>query len=114
GIHGESFSATAAAVAGFNLNSGPGVYGKSVSGSAIHADGNATQAQDKGGFVKAMAYISGNGTVIRCYNSQRPASEVSTVPCGINCRISTTGKYIVNFGFPVRNRFAMVIADGVE
>src|SRR6185369_77229 len=48
--------------------SGTGVYGTSETGAAVHADGNATQARDKGGFVKAMIYYRWPGEIVRCFN----------------------------------------------
>ncbi len=62
---------------------GTGVYGVSAAGAAVHAEGNATQARDKGGFVKAMAYIDGDdGTIVRCFNSSLADAAASAGNCG--------------------------------
>lgn len=89
---------------------GVGVYGESVGGAAVYSQGNAVQPADKGGFVKAMAYIDpfrpgGIQYVVRCYNSQQIGNGVSTVPCGITVTRIDTGRYEVDFGFDVRERF---------
>jgi hypothetical protein len=89
---------------------GVGVYGESAGGAAVYSQGNAVQPADKGGFVKAMAYIDpfrpgGVQYVVRCYNSQQSGNGVSTVPCGITVTKINTGRYEVDFGFDVRERF---------
>jgi len=85
---------------------------QSAAGPALHAEGNATQARDKGGFVKAMAYIDpylpDGQRVVRCYNSQRAGNLASTAPCGITVEKLGPGRYIINFGFDVRDRFISV------
>jgi hypothetical protein len=88
-----------------------GVYGRSATGAAVHAEGNAVQARDRGGFVKAMAYIDpflpADQYVVRCYNSQ--TNVPSTTPCGITVTRSSFGGvggvYQINFGFNVEDRF---------
>jgi len=81
------------------------IAGEGASGYAIGIEGNATQNRDKGGWVKAMAYINGDGTVLRSYN---PFSTTSATRGGL--RIS--GDYIVNFGFQVSDRFWSATVDG--
>ncbi len=71
------------------------------------AFGNAAQARDKGGFVKAMVYVSSDGTIARCYNSQ---TSNSTVPCGFSIDHFTNGGYTVDFGFQISDRFYSVTA----
>ncbi len=102
GVYG---SATAASSAG--------VWGHNPTGAAIHADGNATQARDKGGFVKAMAYIDpflpAAQYVVRCYNSQL---DPSTPDCGIKVTRPWQGNYSIDFGFYLEDRFISVTARG--
>lgn len=79
-----------------------GVYaGNTAGGTAVHAEGNATQARDKGGFVKAMAYIDPflppAQYVVRSYNSQPGAAVTFTR--------AFAGAYTINFGFNVEGRF---------
>ena len=112
-LHAETGLANTAAVYGYATGSGGvGVYGQSAAGAAVHAEGNATQARDKGGFVKAMAYIdpflSPSQYVVRCYNSQRTGNATSTAPCGITVTRLGPGSYRVDFGFDVRDRFISV------
>ncbi len=76
----------------------------------MYSQGNAVQPADKGGFVKAMAYIDpfrpgGIQYVVRCYNSQQIGNGVSTAPCGIAVTKIQPGRYEVDFGFDVRERF---------
>jgi hypothetical protein len=107
GQNGGSGSGTAGRSA-----SGPGVYGESSSGYAMVAAGHTQQARDKGGWVKAMAHIqvsNANGAqVAHCFNSQQPAPSSATVPCGISVYRVNAGVYNIDFGFRVRDRFAIV------
>ena len=124
GVHGESTSGTgvagvshspdAAAVGGSNDTGGTGVFGQSFggfnTGFAMVADGHAKQTLDKGGWVKAMAYVSGSDSSIqRCYNSQKIPH--ATGDCGMSVTF-TGGTYFVDFGFNVADRF--VIATAVQ
>lgn len=83
----------------------------------MHADGNATQARDKGGFVKAMAYIDpflpAAQYVVRCYNSQQVGNAASSAPCGIQVFRTATGTYTIDFGFNVEDRFISVTSRSV-
>ncbi|MBE0544787.1 MAG: hypothetical protein IH623_25905 [Verrucomicrobia bacterium] len=115
-LHAETPAASTAAVYGNATGTGGiGVYGRSTSGTAVFAEGNAVQVRDKGGFVKAMAYIDpflpANQYVVRCYNSQQAGSAVSTAPCGITVTRSSEGHYRINFGFNVEDRFVSLTAQ---
>jgi hypothetical protein len=88
---------------------GTGLQGRSVTGVAVYADGNAAQARDKGGFVKAMAFINpflpADQYVVRCFNSQPPGNGSSVAPCGIIAtRPDQPGHYIVDFGYRTPSR----------
>ena len=73
----------------------------------MQASGNATQSLGSGGWVKAVAYVSGT-TVDYCYNSQvSNPSTASTAPCGFSSSESG-GVYTVDFGFIVNDRFISV------
>ena len=72
------------------------------------AEGDVLQSRNKGGWVKAMAYIRGDGTIIRCFNSQIAGSAASTVPCGFTVNRVQSGFYEVNFGFTVSDRFVSI------
>lgn len=67
--------------------------------------GDVTQPRDKGGFVKAMAYLDpflpAAQYVVRGYNSQVAGPATST----ISMTRSGPGQYRVNFGFNVSDRF---------
>lgn len=94
--------------------SGYGLYGKNLSGMALGVEGNATQNRDKGGLVKAMIYVNDDGTVARCYNSQRFDGGASLPPSGnTGCGFSVGRSYFndepfqthVIFDFQVSDRF---------
>jgi hypothetical protein len=102
-----------AAVYGENTSNstGFGVYGKGTTGYAMFAEGNAGQSRDKGGFVKAMVYVNGNGTILRCYNGITGSSSGN---CGFSATRDvnlSSGAYIVNFGFRVDDRFWSATVD---
>jgi hypothetical protein len=128
-VHGDTTSFFYSGVAGTNANggpgvsgssanggpgvsgtsdSGPGVLGSSASGYAFSSSGHATQAPAMGGWVKAMVLVDPNSQppIVLCFNSQLPASEASTPPCGVTySRTIGPGGYILDFGFPVGQRF---------
>lgn len=121
-LHAETSLANTTAVYGNATGAGGvAVYGRNPSGTAVFADGNAVQARDKGGFVKAMAYIDpflpADQYVVRCYNSQQAGNTVSTAPCGITVTRVGAGIYEINFGFKVDDRFlgiTLVNVSGVN
>ena len=118
GVYGQNNNANSYGVAGHS-NNGVAVVGDSSSGWAMQALGNATQSRTKGGFVKAMAYVDPNhldpanspDPILQCFNSQRPAGR-ATPPgdCGITYSSSLTGRYTLNFGFQVSDRFVSASA----
>jgi len=109
GVDGIAHSATGSGVAGVNFSAGAGVYGHSDSGWGMITDSNVTQSREKGGWVKAMAYVdpfaSGGIAITRCYNSQQTGAAVSTPPCGISIVFHDQGDNILDFGFEVDDRF---------
>ena len=102
--------------------SGPGVRGTSISGygvvasstshPAIFAQGNVRQTREKGGFVKAMIFVKGDGTIVRGFNSFLDGDAATTSPCGFTVQKSPGffGEYVINFGFPIVDRFVNVFA----
>ena len=87
--------------------------GTTTPNAKLQVEGNAIQPPNQGGFVKAMAYIdpfrpAGVQYVVRCYNSQQSGNGVSTAPCGITVIKTERGRYKVDFGFDVRERFFSV------
>jgi hypothetical protein len=107
-IIGYSSTPSFAAIYGENTSgsTGYGVYGKSTGGVALYADGNAGQALNKGGLVKAMIYVDpflpAAQYIVRCYNG---ISNSSTGNCGFSVVRTVAGAYTINFGFPVNDRF---------
>jgi len=104
GVRGSSNTGSGVAASSI---SGAGLYATSTSGFAIQVDGDAKQTGNKGGLVKAMAYLSptlSSLVVANCYNSQVGAPN-STAPCGMTPSRLGTGTYTVDLGFDVTNRF---------
>ncbi len=118
GVQGVSASGTASGVYGQNNGGGYGVAGRSpngvgvlgdsANGFAMQAAGNTTQSRASGGWVKAMALVTVNGTIGRCYNSQATGATVSSGGCGFSVNHDGLGDYIVDFSFRVSDRFVMV------
>ena len=124
GVYGKSTS-----------NSGVGVYGETTMGNAVYglshraefaavagqndqggyamyAGGDAGQARDKGGWVKAMAYVTANRSmIIRCFNSTLAGSAASTVPCGFKPASPDEDFSVIDFGFRVDDRFVSVTSQ---
>jgi len=119
GVQGISGANSASGVYGQNNSSGYGVAGRSANGTgvlgdssagwAFNASGNATQSRNKGGFVKAMAYVDPGVTphIVRCFNSQLPASQATSGTCGITYSSTQAGVYTMDFGFQVSDRFML-------
>ncbi len=102
GVWGQGNANTG--VYGLSTN-GIGVWGQSTSGPAMRADGNAVQAGDKGGWVKAMAVVRGDGVILNCYSGVTGASSNG---CGFSVNHWTAGGYGIDFGFSIRNRFVSI------
>ena len=114
GLYGKSDSSYG--VNGISID-GTGVYGQSTDGQgvvgysqhafAMVADGDAKQSYVSGGWIKAMALVSGT-TILRCYNSQAiDLSVVDTPPCGFSST-GSSGDWTVQFSFIVDGRFVSV------
>jgi hypothetical protein len=107
GVHGINDASTAVGVYGENsATNGYGVYGHAPNGYGMATDSNASQARTMGGWVKAMVYVDPfKGGIQRCFNSQLPGSQATTVPCGITYTRNEPGNYTIDFGFQVDDRF---------
>jgi hypothetical protein len=70
----------------------------------LQVAGHASQDRAMGGFVKALVYLNGDGTIARCYNGVTGSSSGN---CGFFAGRGTqsTGYYWVDFGFQVSDRF---------
>ena len=82
----------------------------------VSAGGNALQSLPSFGFPKAMAEIHEDGlsaTVNRCYNgisgASTPATCGFTVTGNMGPTGTLTGAFLINFGFPVNNRFVYAV-----
>jgi len=116
GVFGHSTAGAAAGVEGFGENNstgvlgrgkaGPGVKGTSVSGYAMLADGHTQQTLSHSGWAKAMVQVQPALLgIYRCFNSQLPASEATTPPCGFKFSRTTDGISEIDFGFPIYDRY---------
>ena len=121
GVQGTSSVNGASGVYGQNSNAGGyGVYGRNTAGGyGMGTDGPAFQTRTQGGWVKAMAYVKPVGaggtpgqTILRCFNSQLPASQASTPPCGFTEGEPQTGTVTIDFGFEVDDRFPVATGYG--
>jgi hypothetical protein len=106
GIEGIANHGTAAWGVNGMSDHGVGVRGSSSDGFAFAAVGNAFQSRDKGGWVKAMAYVSGE-TITSCYNSWADGTTIYTPPCGITIS-RNYALYTIDFNFQVNDRFISV------
>src|SRR5262249_69320 len=74
----------------------------------------AGQARDKGGLVKAMLYVDpflpADQYIVRCYNG---ITNSSTGNCGFSVTRNDVGRYTINFGFTVSDRFASLTLEGL-
>jgi hypothetical protein len=69
----------------------------------VSLGGNIMQPRDKGGAPKAMLYVNGNATIIRCYNG---VTGSATGNCGFSVgHLIPQGSYFVELGFTVSDRF---------
>jgi len=112
GVYGQDNNANSYGVAGHSDN-GVAVVGDSSGGWAMQALGNATQTRTRNGFVKAMAFIdplasSASDKIQQCFNSQLPPTQATSGDCGITYSRTAAGKYALNLGFRVDDRFALV------
>jgi hypothetical protein len=112
GVDGIAHTATGSGVAGVNFSAGVGVYAHSDSGWGVLTDSNVSQTRDKGGWVKAMAFVDPNVpsgiAVTRCFNSQLGGAAASTPPCGISINHIGQGLNLLDFGFQVNDRFVSI------
>lgn len=62
------------------------------------------------GGAKAMVFVNGDGTILRCYNG---VTGATTGNCGftVSRGVVPAGRYSVDFGFNVSNRFYSVSAN---
>jgi hypothetical protein len=112
GVYGQDNNLNSYGVAGHSDN-GIAVVGDSLNGWAMQALGNATQTRTRGGFVKAMAFVTPSNTsdpIGQCFNSQLSPGGASGPPgnCGITYSHLAPGAYDITFGFRVDDRFASV------
>ncbi|MDQ3131889.1 MAG: hypothetical protein M3Q99_14170 [Acidobacteriota bacterium] len=85
----------------FGTNGSPSNYDMQITDT-----GNITQPVAANGLVKAMIYVNpslpADQYVVRCYNG---ITNSSTGSCGFSMTRTSTGQYLINFGFQVNNRF---------
>ena len=108
GVYGQANARTGTPIAvyGNAYYGGTGVYGTSLTGNAMVANGNVSQSRTGGGWVKAMVFYDGEngGGLARCYNSTLTGTAATTPPCGFTITGTSNGIEI-DFGFEVDDRF---------
>lgn len=78
-------------------------------GGPIYMQGNTTQDLGGYGFPKAMVFLNGDGTIIRCYNGLNGATSGG---CGFSTgRVINTGVYYVIFPFDISARFFSISVE---
>lgn len=131
GVEGDSSAQAGSGVAGINSGGGIGVYGQGGTGVVakgsttgvfgtgpsygFDTDSNVHQARSAGGWAKAMVTVNGSSApykILRCFNSTLSGSAASTVPCGFNLAEESPGRFTIDFGFEVDDRFWSVSAEG--
>jgi hypothetical protein len=119
GVDGFAHSRNGSGVAGINFTDGPGIYGSSAGGGwGFTTDSNVNQTRDKGGWVKALAFVdpsaAGGVAVTRCFNSQASGATINTPPCGISIVSHSQGSNTLDFGFEVDDRFVTVTPSSIN
>ncbi len=75
----------------------------------FYMQGNVTQDLGSYGSPKAMVYLNGNGTIVRCFNG---LTASTTGGCGFGSgRVFSEGSYYVNFPFDLNSRFISVTLE---
>ena len=115
GVYGQDNNANSYGLAGHSDN-GVAVVGDSSNGWAMQALGNTAQTRTSNGFVKAMAFVdplasSASDKIMQCFNSQLPPTQATSGDCGITYSRTAAGKYTLNLGFRVDDRFASATAQ---
>jgi hypothetical protein len=73
----------------------------------ITNNGDVAQPAERNGVMKAMAAITGNGNIVRCYNG---VTGTSSGNCGISINAGA-GSYAITFPFSLNTRFVSVTAE---
>jgi hypothetical protein len=81
------------------------IAGTGTNGFTLGVEGNVTQNREKGGFAKAMVYVNGDGTILRCYNGLTGAS---TGNCGFAVTHLGIGNHDITTPFQINDRFYSV------
>src|SRR4030095_12876156 len=77
-------------------------------GGPINMQGNLTQDESSNGLPKAMVYLNGDGTILRCYNG---LTGTNTGGCGISATKVNTGFYDIYFPFPISTRYFSIAVE---
>lgn len=88
--------------------------GTTTPNAKLQIAGDVTQPSFSSGLAKAMIYYNGiSNVIVRCFNG-------IDLSLSVNCHFSVSrvsgaffGRYVVNFGFSVVNRFAIVTGNGM-
>ena len=79
---------------------------------ALFADGDVKQTRENGGLVKAMANVSSEGNVTRCFCPENQNKPSLGPPCNFVVTQPAFGQYLIDFGFKVDDRFILASGAG--
>jgi hypothetical protein len=89
-------------VGGTQLVAGNQVVTGSSSVASLFSGSDVRQPRGSNGLAKAMLYVQANGTISYCYNG---VTGVSSGGCGFTVVRELAGRYTIDFGFNVSDRF---------
>jgi hypothetical protein len=107
GVYGSTSGAGSYGVVGLNsATGGVGVLGSAPNGDGFYTVNNVYQDRSAGGWVKAMAYVSGfdPGRIVSCFNSTLIGAPATVAPCGFSINKLGAGTYVLDFGFQIDDR----------
>jgi hypothetical protein len=84
-----------------------GVYGTGTSW-GFATDSNVQQARTANGWAKAMVYVNASQApykIVLCYNAFLAGAAATTPPCGFDLEEVRPGRFTIDFGFEVDDRF---------
>jgi hypothetical protein len=93
----------------FRTSSNPGTTSSPANyDMTINDSGNLIEPLGNFGLPKALIHLNDDGTMARCYNGVAGLGG----NCGFRSSRPTEGQYVVDFGFPIADRFVVALVEG--